>query len=293
MIISENNLSKISVIIVLHRSTNLVLNLLKKIQNLKTIILDNGGNRHILDKIRSSYPKIQIITANRNLGFGKGINFAFKYVNTRYFIVLNPDLIIEEHDIKNLYESIINNKNCAIVAPITKPDKDFYGIFPEKGKGINRNEIQLKSARNLDNQMIEGEFCADVVKGCSMLIDAQIFKKVGMFDERFFLFWEEIELCKRLREKKYSVIICNKSNAIHKSGSSSKKDLLTFFSRAYHNELSPLFYYEVDKFSFNLFWKMIKYIFRSITYLLILNIKKSTKNVAKFLAILNFIFRLN
>ena len=63
--------------------------------------------------------------------------------------------------------------------------------------------------------------------------------------------------------------------------------------RAYHNELSPFFYYKVKKLSFNLTWKMLKYLFRSFTYLATFNIKNSIKNIAKFLAILNYIFRLN
>ena len=292
MITSKNNLLEITVIIVLYRSSNLVIDLLSKIKNLKIIIVDNGGNKNILDEIKSLNSDIKIVTAKKNIGFGKGINFAFQHVNTEYFIVLNPDLLIEEEDIKNLYRTIRTNQNCAIVAPITKPDRDFYGIFPEKGKGVKRTKEQNITAKKLDNQIIEGEFCTDVVKGCAMLIDSKIFKEIGMFDIRFFLFWEEIELCKRIREKKFSVIVCNNAFATHKSGLSSKQDLLTYFLRCYHNELSPFFYYNVKKMSLNLLWKMLKYFLRSFTYLGIFNIKNSIKNIAKFFAILNYIFRL-
>lgn len=289
MTTSENNLSEITTIIVLHRSSNLILELIAKLTNLKIILVDNGGNSNILNQIKSINSKIKVVSKNQNLGFGKGINYAFKYVDTKYFIVLNPDLLIEEKDILELYNTINSNENCAIVGPITKPDKDFYGIFPEKGKGIKRNKLDQIVANNLCNQKIEGEFCTDVIKGCAMLIDTKIFKEIGMFDERFFLFWEEVELCKRLRKKKYSVLVCNRANANHKSGLSSKQDLLTHFSRAYYNELSPFYYYNVKKFSFNLILKMVKYIFRSFTYIAIFNLKNSLKNFAKFLAILNFL----
>ena len=283
----------LTVVIILYKSSNLVLKLIDEIKTINILLVDNGGNKNILKDILKRNKNTKIISPKKNLGFGGGVNFAIHHINTKFFIILNPDLLINEDNIRKLLYTILTNKNCAIAAPITKPDKDFYGIFPENGKGIVRNEIEQNTANILENKLIEGLFCADVVKGCAMLINTKVFKDIGMFNEKYFLFWEEVDLCRRIRSKNLSIIICHDSQAKHIEGSSSRMDLKTFFIRAYHNELSPFFYYKVKKLSFNLTWKMLKYLFRSFTYLATFNIKNSIKNIAKFLAILNYIFRLN
>ena len=130
----------------------------------------------------------------------------------------------------------------------------------------------------------------DVAKGCALLMNSEHFKNIGMFDRKYFLFWEEVDLCRKFREKKLSVIINPKAIGIHKEGNSSKNDISTFITRIYHSELSPLIYFAVKKFTPSIYWKMTKYIFRTLSYLFILNFKKSFINFLKFLAIFNYIF---
>ena len=114
-----------------------------------------------------------------------------------------------------------------------------------------------------------------------------------MFNEKFFLFWEEIDLCKKFREKKFSIILSPEVIASHKGSGSTKNDLYTYIIRIYHHELSPLIYFKVNRFSKILYWRLFKYLFRTVSYFLILNIKKSLKNFLKFLATFNYILKLN
>ena len=289
---TEKNISfkDLTVVLVLYRSTNLVLDLIKELKNISIVIVDNGGNKNVIDQIKEINIDLKILTQNKNLGYGRAINLAFQKISTKYFVVLNPDLSIKENDIYKLLVKIDSDKNCAIAGPITKPDKDFYGIFPEKGKNIRRNSTEKKSSEILDNKLIEGPVCVDVIKGCALMINSEIFRSVGMFNEKYFLFWEEIDLCRKIRKFKFSTIVFNDIIAYHNVSSSSKKDYLTFFIRAFHNELSPNIYFNANKFSSFLFYKLLKYIFRFFTYLFIFNFKKSIKNLAKLLAITFYIF---
>ena len=273
----------ITIVTVLYDSSELINDLLKNLINFKVIIVDNGNNEQILKDL-SEFKNIKVISQKKNLGYWKAINFAFKDVKSKYFFVLNPDLVISEKSIYSLYNLITKNPNAGIVAPITEPDEDFYGLFPEKNskKITDPNEIRCKNL--LKNSKIDGEICVEVAKGCALLLNSEHFEKVGKFDERYFLFWEEIDLCRRFRSKKHSVIISPSSLAIHKQGQSSKKSIKNFIIKTFYSEYSPLIYFNVQKLSKFLIYKQIRYLFRSLTYLLIFNIKKSFINLIKLYA---------
>ena len=81
------------------------------------------------------------------------------------------------------------------------------------------------------------------------------------------------------------------SIAKHNQGNSSKNSLLNYFIRSYHGELSPLIYFNVGKQNLRLYKNILKYLFRSISYLFILNIKVSIKNISKLSAIINYILK--
>ena len=201
-------------------------------------------------------------------------------------------MVISEKSIYDLYTLITKNPDAGIVAPITRPDEDFYGLFPEKStkKKLGPNEIRCRNL--LQNSNIDGEICVDVAKGCALLLNTEYFEKIGKFDERYFLFWEEIDLCRRFRSMKQSVIISPSSLAIHKQGQSSKKSIKNFIIKTFYSEYSPLIYFNVNKLSGFLLYKQIRYLFRSVAYLLILNVKKSFINLIKLYANIKYFFDL-
>ena len=281
----------LTIVTVLYDSSELINVLLKNLINFKVIIVDNGNNERVLKKLLH-FKNVKIISKKQNLGYGKAINFAFEKIKSKYFFVLNPDLIISEKSIYDLYTLITKNPDAGIVAPITEPDKDFYGLFPEKNtkKKLGPNEIECQNL--LKDSKIEGEICVEVAKGCALLLNSEYFEKIGKFDERYFLFWEEIDLCRRFRSKKHSVIISPSSLAVHKQGQSSKKSIKNFILKTFYSEYSPLIYFNVKKLSSFSIYKQIRYLFRSVTYLLILNVKKSFINLIKLYANIKYFFDL-
>ena len=281
---------ELTIIIVLYNSTNLIFECLQSLNNFNIIIVDNGKNKHLLKKLNSYQNIKKIIKPKKNLGFGNGVNLAFKDIETDFFLVLNPDIILNENSIYELLKISKNDLNCAISAPYISTDKDGYSMLPEFGKGIDRTTIQIKCSHKLNNLKPSGNFCAQVTKGCALLINSKHFSDVGMFTKEYFLFWEEVDLCRKFLKKKLSVIISPKALAFHKQGMSAKKTLSVYIKRIYHSEKSPLYYYKAKKNSRSMYILLIKYIFRSFTYLCILNIKNSLKNVIKFSANLSYIF---
>ena len=283
--------NEITIITVLYNSSEVVESFFDGFKNFKIIVVDNGKNEKILERIKN-FKNIQVISKNKNLGYGRAINFAFNNVSTNFFLVLNPDLSIDVSSIENMLNTLNQYNDCGIVAPITLPDKDFYGAFPERNLKNVDSSNAIKSRELLLNSKIEGELCVDVAKGCALLISAKHFKNVGKFNEKYFLFWEEIDICRKFRSKKTSVIVTPKSKAQHNQGKSSKSNIQNFFIKTFHNEYSPFIYFNVQKFTIHHFKKITKYFFRGFSYLLILNIKKSVTNFIKLIANIRYFFDL-
>ena len=285
------NLNKdLTIIIVLYNSSNIIFECLKRLNKFKIIIVDNGNNELILKELKNFKNIENIISKNKNLGFGNAINFGFEYVKTDYFLVLNPDVILDETSINELLSIAKKDINCAIAAPYIGTDEDGYSMLPEQGKSVIRTKDEIDCSKLLNNLKPDGNLCVQVTKGCALLINSKHFINVGMFTKKFFLFWEEVDLCRKFLNKKFSIIVSPKANANHKAGTSANRNLFVYITRVFHSEKSPLYYFNVKRNSFSLFKIIIKYLFRAITYLFILNFKNSLKNLIKLSAIISYIF---
>ncbi len=285
-----NASDKITIVIVLYNSSDIIFKCLETLDNFRIIIVDNGKNSKILNEL-SLKNNIKIISPGKNIGMGKGANFAFNFIKSDFFLLLSPDVVIDEKSIIKLLSTASNNENCAIAAPLNITDDDSYGILPEKRDLYEKN----KGLINLDIKKIdkkpEGEICVDVSKGCVLLIKSRLFKEVNGFSNKYFLFWEEIDLCRKFLKKNLSIIVNPFSIAHHNEGSSSKPSLENIFLRSFHHEISPLYYFDVKKTSLYLYKNMIKYLFRTIAYFLILSFKNSLKNFSKFFANVCYIIK--
>tara|TARA_B100000795_G_C22731724_1_gene411646 strand:- start:55 stop:921 length:867 start_codon:yes stop_codon:yes gene_type:complete len=279
----------LTVVIILYDSSNLIFNCLEKLDNFDIIIVDNGKNSLILEKLKQYKNIKRIVSKNKNLGFGNGVNFAFNFIETDFFLVLNPDIVICENSIKELLKTSQEVENCAISAPLILTDKDGYGVLPEKWKKSSKDLAQQEKLSRLQDLKPSGNICVDVAKGCALLINSKYFKSVGMFSKEYFLFWEEIDLCRKFLNKRLSVIVCPAATAEHKEGSSVKNNIRKFAIRTFYSEKSPLYYFKIKKYSLNIYIKMFKYLFRTVTYILILNFKSSLKNFIKFFATISYI----
>ena len=131
-----DNLKNVTIVLILYNTTDLIYDLLNNLKNFNVIIVDNGNNKEVIEKIRKNTNVIKIISKNKNLGYAKAVNFAFENIFTDFFLVINPDLVISEKSIINLMNVLKNNNNCVVAAPITTSDKDYYGIFYSNQKYI-------------------------------------------------------------------------------------------------------------------------------------------------------------
>ena len=193
--------------------------------NSKKIIIENSSNYKLKINLEKKYKNLKCFIMENNLGYGAGNNYGIKHSLTRYVFILNPDVEIKSDTIKNMTNEL-NQKSFAIAAPFSK-DEYSSNIFKNK-------------------KIIENKY----VKGFAMLIDKEEMEEVGYFDENFFLYLEEIDLCIRAKKSNKNIYLIN-TEVNHLSGIShgDRNDLEMEKSRNWHWMWST-FYFNKKHFGY-------------------------------------------
>jgi GT2 family glycosyltransferase/glycosyltransferase involved in cell wall biosynthesis len=202
--------------------------------NLHIIVVDNSSeedNRRVKDLI----PGIKLIRNKKNVGFGAAINQALKYCFSKYIILLNPDTLVIDGFIEASIRFIDQNDNIGILGPmIFDEDGGVQGSarsFPTIltslfGRNSPITKIFPKNSitrSNILTNQCDGKTPMEVdwVSGACMVVRREAMQAVGGFDERFFLYWEDTDLCKRIRDAGWKVVYFPEAKVIHSVGKSS------------------------------------------------------------------------
>jgi len=219
----------ITFVIVSFKSSHIIEQCIKSINpDIKIIIVENSDDAHIKNYLENKFLNVEVIIAKDNLGYGKGNNLGISKVNTQYVFVLNPDTILAKNCLKELYKAqVMLRDDFAILAPNLLNN---YGYFSNQNNNFKKSILDV-----------------DYVKGFAMLINLKkvTFKKI--FDENFFLFLEEIDLCKRIKNKGEKIFIVKESKVKHLAKQASGNSLNIELCRNWHWMWS-LFYYNHKHF---------------------------------------------
>ena len=197
MSISRQNLS---IVIVTLKSEKIIDECIKSInQNIPIIVVEHSDNKKLKEDLEKKYNNLKCILAKSNLGMGSGNNIGLKAANTDYVLLLNPDVLLEDNTIEELFLASQNLANFSMLAPLEK-NFNNYGFLNKK-----------KSNKNLEDAPFEVDF----IDGFSMLINKKKFKEIGYFDEKFFMYLENNDLCKRSRDKGDLIYVIPKSKINH------------------------------------------------------------------------------
>ena len=168
------NLKELTVVIVTFRSESKIFDCLRSIRNLaEIIVVENSNNDDFKKKLENKFSNLKCILTGENLGYSAANNIGLKSVKTKYALVLNPDTILDENAIQRFLKS-------------AEKFKDFWLMGPASDQMV---ELEFK-----ENDLIE----VNNLKGFAIFINLSKFKN-EFFDENFFLYFEEIDLCKKVK----------------------------------------------------------------------------------------------
>ena len=225
-----NNFEKnITFVIVSFKSSHIIEKCIQSINsNIKIIVVENSDNVVVKKYLENKFSNVEVIITKQNLGYGKGNNFGISKVKTQYAFILNPDAILEKNCLSELSKAQINLKDdFTILAPNLSNN---YGYFSS-------------SKNNLQNEILE----VDYVKGFAILINLKKINFDKIFDENFFLFLEEIDLCKRIKNSGGKIFVAMNSKVQHSGKQASEYSLNIELCRNWHWMWS-LFYYNYKHF---------------------------------------------
>jgi len=207
MSISRQNLS---VVIVTFKSDEVIDNCIQSIpEQIKIIIIDNSNDQKFKEKIEKKYNNVKCVLSTHNIGMGPGNNLGLRYVTTDYAIILNPDVIFEDNSIQKIIDESQKINSFAILAPISI-DKKYPNYKMHKKDFSRKDDHTPFKVKSIDGYAM--------VLNLNRLNKLESFENYKYFDENFFMYLENDDLCKRLVEKNENIFVIPKSKIKHLGG---------------------------------------------------------------------------
>ena len=238
---TDNSLD-ISVIIVNYKSWSDLQNCLNSLASIKNddftfevIIVDNNSNDNKLDTFSKSFPQFKFIINTGNNGFSNGNNVGAYQAKGDYFLFLNPDTIVSKNAILKMYQLAQENSEYGIIACSKinvegKPEKEIR-FFPKLITlfGASRAIYQI-----INKQKIAEKFNTtktlifpDWVSGSIMFMSKKWFNSVNGWNDDYWLYLEDVDLCKRITDAGGKITLTRDTNIIHNHGGASRINVKT------------------------------------------------------------------
>ncbi len=187
-------------------------------------IVDNGSTDNSLDQLFKFKNKgsihFEILRLNDNLGYAGGCNRGIKHcksIGFDYYVVANNDLIFHEKAFKNLSRDL-NGRHDIIFGGNVKSTDGSYG----KCVGVFHNNVVLPNFLNDSDRLIERE--VSFISGCFLGICEKAIERNCLFDEKFFLYYEDVDLCIRLKKWKFKLVYFPNIELYHKESETMIKE---------------------------------------------------------------------
>ncbi|WP_181243779.1 glycosyltransferase family 2 protein [Chamaesiphon polymorphus] len=198
----------------------------------EVIIVDNSSADNSVEIVRTRFPWVQLICSEVNLGFGKANNLAVEQSQGKYLLFLNTDTLLTEHTPQILADYLDREPDVAAIGTrITFQDGSYQlssGMLPNLAiEFIDKIRYGLdrqwhNRVANIYNKQYSTIREVGWVTGACLTIRRDIYQKLGGFDPKFFMYFEDKDLCKRIRDLGFKVIYYPDTSIIHLLGGSSK-----------------------------------------------------------------------
>lgn len=224
--------SSLGIVIVNWRNKKVILDCLVSIAKAgylaNVVVVDNGSDDGTIEELRiKNYEsRIKVIKNKQNLGFAEGNNVGIRYLlskGTKYILILNPDTLIDKKMIKILLDEMEKDETIGIAGPkILSPNGYLWscgGILDKK-----RYSGGLIGLNRKDNGQDERIKEVDYISGTAMMIKRAVFEKIGLFEKKYFIYYEDVELSLLAKKAGFKVVFVPWAVMHHLESSSFGKD---------------------------------------------------------------------
>lgn len=186
------------------------INSLKKsdYKNLEIIVVDNDSDEPIEKWFKKKFPDVKLILSNKNLGGAGGRNLGLKYAKGNFYLFMDDDAIAGKKMIISLVKILKNEKSAGVVQPIIY-DKERRNLLDGAGHDINLLTGRIKAWGAKEEDFGQYNFLREIpLAGCIWMVKREVIDKIGGYDERYFIPYEDSDFSFRARKAGYK-IYCN------------------------------------------------------------------------------------
>ncbi len=212
-------------------------------------VVDNASDDGTADLVGENFPLVRVLRLERNLGFGAANNLAARGLPGQAFLLLNPDAVLVADAAAVMLRALTDNPRRGAISPrIDRPDGTLDAAcrrsFPTPltalwrlgGLSRLRPESSHFGAYNLTHLPVDQATEVDSGSGACLLIRREVWDQLGGFDQRFFMYGEDLDLCWRMRELGFTVWYEPSARVVHRKGQSSRQVALPMLV-AFHRSM--------------------------------------------------------
>jgi len=184
----------------------------------EVIVVDNNSSDGSGEFLEKNFPSVKILKNKKNLGFARANNQGAAQARGDILFFLNSDVLIQRNIISVIEEDLYQYNNRGVAAPSLLTEQrveqehshgDFPGLF-----SLVVNKLKTGKKKKTKDGIIE----TDWVSGAALAVKKRVYDRVGGFDEGFFMYFEDIDLCRRIKDQGYKVIQDKRISLIHRGG---------------------------------------------------------------------------
>ncbi len=247
----------------------------------EVVVVDNDSKDGSFEMAKKQFSRAHFIKNSNNTGYAAGNNIGIRFALEKfadYVLVLNNDAFLKKNTLTELCKLAHSNKKYSVLNPLI----------------LNRNEtsiwfaggiIQWPSMKTEHRTEVEAEkpYLTEYCTGCALFVNKDVFKKIGLFDERYFLYYEDADFSMRAKKAGFDLYVCPSIKIYHLEQSTTKNDLKTYWL-----VLSGLLFFSSHADLFQKIWLFIYLRLRKIKNLYSITFTSSTQAAQVRKAYLDF-----
>lgn len=211
------------------------------------MVLDNGSTDGTLELVRKGFPAVGVVENRFNLGFAAGNNVGLRLSSTPFVVLLNPDVELAPNWLSRLIEPMVADSSIGVAGcKVFEPGNTIlqhaggYITFPQALPG----HYGLHEADHGQHDQIRD---VDYVMGAAMAIRGEVMTSIGLLDEGFFLYYDDVDYCHRVRSAGYRVVYIPEAELMHMESTTTNKGSVFYFSHMHASRWRYMLkYYAVD-----------------------------------------------
>lgn len=211
------------------------------------VIFDNNSRPDYQEKLKEYEDFVDITFYHENNGFGFGHNYNLLEANEDYFLVFNPDIILKREDLLKMIQNMDNDRTISLLVPkVLNPDGSIQHLIRDRVTVFDYalRFIPFKFVKNMFDKRLASYECRNLPEdrlvdirigsGCFMLVRGSVFKEVNGFDDRYFMYFEDYDLCLEVKKRNKRIVYTPFSHVVHyyERGAHKNKNLFKIFMKS-------------------------------------------------------------